>query len=179
METRVNASDEDPVAVLGALLAAVNATPALDRARIVHPTLHDADYHIAMIACAMAVYAARSPTRRVLAPWLKLLQFVAARPALVDNLLEYARARRGDDLEKWALMPRGYMGDTTHDRAVDYLVAAQMLRREGDWLEAGSRVEALDAIVAYVERRSLFQAERRIFERLGEIRPTKTMLGGA
>lgn len=96
------ATDDDPVAQLAHALAQANATPRLNRARIVRSTLHDANYHVAMVACAMHMHADAGAPRRILAAWLKLLQFVAARPALVDNLLEYSRSRRSGDLHSWA-----------------------------------------------------------------------------
>jgi len=174
----VTTSDEDPVAALGVALAQSNATAKLNRKRIVRSTLHDANYHVAIIACAMRIHAEGS-RRRVLAAWLKLLQFVAARPSLAENLLEYARSRRTGDLQKWALMPRGYMGDQTHDGVVDFLVAAGVLRRDGDYLEAGPRYAGLEQLAATIEAAQMFTGEREILNRLRVIKPNKVMLGGS
>lgn len=168
--------DEDPVAALGVALTQSNATAKLNRKRIVRSTLHDANYHAAVIACAMRVHA-EGNQRRVLAAWLKLLQFVAARPSLLENLLEYARSRRTGELQKWALMPRGYMGDQTHDGVVDFLVAASILRRDGDYLEAGVRYAILEQFAADIEASEMFAGEREILNRLREIKPNKVMLG--
>ncbi len=170
--------DDDPVAALGAALALTNATAKLNRERIVRSTLHDANYHVAIIACAMRIHA-ESNRKRILSAWLKLLQFVAARPSLLPRLQEYADSRRRHDLHKWALMPRGYMGDQTHDGVVDFLVAAGILQQDGDYLEAGARYAALDAVVAAVEEAQMFSGERAILEALRSIKPNKTMLGGS
>lgn len=172
------AADEDPVAALGAALQLANATAKLNRKRIVRSTLHDANYHVAIIASAMRLHA-EGDCKRVLSAWLKLLQFVAARPSLLPRLQEYASSRRQHDLDKWALMPRGYMGDQTHDGVVDYLVAARMLREDGDYLEAGPRYATLEAVGADIERAQMFSGERRILDALRSIKPNKIMLGGS
>ncbi|MDX2089781.1 MAG: hypothetical protein SFX73_18135 [Kofleriaceae bacterium] len=170
--------DEDPVAALGAALVLTNATAKLNRKRIVRSTLHDANYHVAMIACAMRLHA-EGDAKRILSAWLKLLQFVAARPSLLPRLQEYADSRRRNDLAKWALMPRGYMGDQTHDGVVDFLVAAGLLQQGGDYLEAGPRYAALEAVAVAVEGAQMFSGERMILDALRAIKPNKTMLGGS
>jgi len=171
-------SNYDPVAELGEALARSNVTPRINRARIVRSTLHEPSYHVAIIACAMRMHG-EGPSKRILAPWLKLLQFVAARPALVENLLEYWRTRRSGDLEKWSLMPRGYMGDKTHDGVIDFLVAAGILHRGGDYLEAGARFDVLGRIATQVDAANMFERERKILDQLREMRPTKVLLGGS
>lgn len=178
LEACVTSVDEDPVAALGEALVQTKATPRLNRARIVRSTLHDANYHVAMIACATKIHAEGEP-RRVLAAWLKLLQFVAARPSLVENLLEYSRSRKSGDLQKWALMPRGYMGDQTHDAVVDFLVAAAIVRRDGDFIEAGPRYSVLEELATQIEAGKMFASERELLGRLREVKPTKVMLGGS
>jgi hypothetical protein len=170
--------DEDPVAALSVALAQANATPRINRKRIVPSTLHDANYHLTIIACAMRIHAKES-TKRVLAPWLKLLQFVAARPSLVGDLVEYSKSRRQGDLHQWSLMPRGYLGDQTHDGVVDFLVAAEVLRRDGDCVEAGPRYSVLEAIALQVEDGQMFVAERNILNRLLAVKPNRVMLGGS
>jgi hypothetical protein len=107
------------------------------------------------------------------------LQFVAARPSLLPRLQEYVDSRRRHDLQKWALMSRGYMGDQTHDGVVDFLLAAGMLRENGDYLEAGPRYAALEAVAVAVEGAQMFAGERRILEALRAIKPNKIMLGGS
>jgi hypothetical protein len=174
----VTEPNEDPVVTLGAALALTDATAKLNRKRIVRSTLHDANYHVAIVASAMRMHADGSE-KKILSAWLKLLQFVAARPALLPRLQEYVDSRRRHDLQKWALMPRGYMGDQTHDGVVDFLVAAGMLREDGDYLAAGPRYAALEAVAAAVEGAQIFSGERRILEALRAIKPNKTMLGGS
>jgi len=170
----------DALRELGRLLATAGARPTINRSRVAPSTLHDATYHVAVIACALRSHGASagSVKRRILAAWLKLLQFVAARPSLVENLREYVRTRRDGDLENWSLMPRGYLGDRTHDGVVDLLVAAGILRRDGDFLEASTRFDTLDSIGQRIEVDGLFSGERAILEKLKEVRVTKALLGG-
>lgn len=174
----MTANEYDPVAELGETLSRFNVAPRINRARIARPTLHDPIYHIAIIALAMREHGS-GPSRRIRAPWLQLLQFVAARPALVENLLEYGRTRRSGNLEKGSLMPRGYMGDQTHDSVVDFLAAVGALRRDGDYLEGAANFGVLDRVAVEIATNDLFRGERDILEKLREIRPSKALLGGS
>lgn len=178
--TPENVNVEDPVAELTRALAAAGAQPRFNRSRVAPSILYDRDYHVAIIACAIRINAVSrgGSVVRILAAWLKLLQFVAARPALVQNLQEYARTRLDGDLEKWSLMPRGYLGDRVHDGVVDFLVASGHLRRSGDYLEEGNRFGALQQMAIQIEKDKMFERERRILNELREVRPTKTLLGG-
>lgn len=176
----LESSTDDVVAELGKLLRDAGVEPRLNRARIAPSTLYDAEYHIAVIACAMRINGERDgdTASRILAGWLKLLQFLASRPTLVEDFEEYIRTRRDGDLEKWGLMPRGYLGDRTHDAVVDLLVASGILSRAGDYIVGGQRYPVLVAIVTEVERANLFEGERKILEQLRGIRATKALLGG-
>lgn len=171
----------DPVHELGEILAKVDARPVLVRERLAVSTLYDAEYHVAILAC---VFAACSKTeqgrqRQILAPWLKLLQFVALRPHLVDDLRTWSSSRRDADLLAWSKMPRGFIGDRTHDAVVDFLVAAGVLEQSGDYVIEGRRVAVLDTLVDQIKSADLFASERRVIAMLSEIKPNKTMLGGA
>lgn len=170
--------EADPIVALGRALAQAGAKLTIDQSRITRSTLHDANYHVAMIACAMNMYGDSGARHRVLAGWVKLLQFVAARPSLVENLKEYVNTRLKGDLEKWALMPRGYLGDQTHDGVVDFLVAADILAKNGDYLEGGMRFSELQLIAKKIEALGMFEAERGILNDLRKIKPSKVILGG-
>ena len=101
--------EDDPVRELAALLARVDARPVLVKERIAASTLYDADYHLALVACAFTTHAKPDASGRdqMLASWLKLLQFVAVRPRLLPDLRLWAETRRNADLETWRKMPRG------------------------------------------------------------------------
>jgi hypothetical protein len=170
--------EPDFVDELVQLLSSANAQAKINPARLARSTLYDPEYHTAVIACAMRAHG-EGPQHRVLAPWLKLLQFVAARPALVDKFIEYAGARRGGNYGIWSQMPRGYLGDETHEAVIDLLVASGVLRKTGDGIEASSRYSVLEQLAARIETENLFARERGILDRLRSVRVTKVLLGAS
>ncbi|HVZ33201.1 MAG TPA: hypothetical protein VG963_12295 [Polyangiaceae bacterium] len=162
---------------LSELLSDAQAQMRITRARVSRSTLYDSRYHMAMIACAMRLHANGS-NHRILAPWLKFLQFVAARPTLVDPFLEYSSGRREEgELQSWSQMPRGYIGDETHDSVIDLLVACGVLLKASDWIEASTRYSVLADLGARIEAEGLFAGERAIMDRLRSVRVTKVLLG--
>src|SRR5208283_1887223 len=124
-EIEVSETD-DPVRELKALLAQIKATPVAAKREVAASILYDSDYHFALVACAFAMHAKPDSKGRkqILAPWLKLLQFVAARPRLLADVRDWAGGRLSPDLETWSKMPRGFILDRTHDGIIDFLVAA-------------------------------------------------------
>jgi hypothetical protein len=76
-------------------------------------------------------------------------------------------------------MPRGYVGDRTHDAIIEFLVASGILEREKDQLMDGPRVAALDRLYEQLRAANLFAAERQVLAELLDIRANKTMLEGA
>ena len=173
---------QDPAAVelneLSELLSAAQARTKITRARVSRSTLYDARYHTAIIACAMRVHG-EGTAQRILTLWLKLLQFIAARPTLLAPFLEYIQGRRDGDLQSWAQLPRGYLGDETHDGVVDLLVASGVLRKAGDSIEASTRYSLLIQLADWIEAESLFVGERAILVRLQSVRVTKALLGAS
>ena len=133
---------------LSAVLREAGASARVHPERIVRSTLYDLDYHVALIACVFFIAAGDEAARssRVVAHWLKILQFIAVRPSLLSDFQIWAGTRRHQDLEIWQRMPRGYLGDSTHERTVELLVAGGVLAREGDALVAGSRFADLRQI---------------------------------
>ncbi len=167
----------DPLKELGQMLADAGAHPRINRSGLAPSILHDTTYHVAVIACAMRSHASGS-RHRILGAWLKLLQFVAARPSLVANLRQYSQSKRGKDRDNWPLMPRGYLGDQTHDGVVELLVAARILGRDGDYLECADQFHVLDALASRVATDGMFVGERNILGQLTDLRPTKALMGG-
>jgi hypothetical protein len=173
--------EPDAIRQLTVLLAEVGARPTFAPERIAPSTLYDTDYHLAVVACAFFLCAKVDVDgrRQILAPWLKLLQFVAARPRLVSDLRVWVSTRRNPDLDTWRRMPRGYVGDRTHDAIIEFLVASGILEREKDQLMDGPRVAALDRLYEQLRAANLFAAERQVLAELLDIRANKTMLEGA
>jgi hypothetical protein len=174
-------SESDPVRELAAVLREVGASPRVRPERIVRSTLYDLDYHVALIACVFFIVAGNEAagSHRVVAHWLKILQFIAVRPSLLPDFQIWAGTRRHQDLDTWQKMPRGYLGDSTHDRTVELLVAGGVLSREGDELIAGSRFSDLRRVYDDLLASNLLGSERATLLELTHTRVNKTLLKGS
>ena len=75
-------------------------------------------------------------------------------------------------------MPRGYLGDRTHDRTVELLVASNVLYRTADVLRSGERFDVLAALYRDVQARDLLASERRTLAELARTPVNKTLLKG-
>lgn len=175
-----NLATSDPIVEFGRLLAEAGARPRINRKRLAPSTLHDATYHIAIIACAFATHGEQMTdgTIRILASWLKMLQFVAARPQLVSDLHDYVKSRNGTNLLAWTKMPRGYLGDRAHDATICFLVATALLTRNGKYIQSGKRFAELGRIAAHIDKEGLFWGERRVLKETRTIKVTSAMLEG-
>lgn len=173
--------ESDPVRELAAMLQEVGASARVRPERIVRSALYDLDYHVALIACVFFSTADDEAPRshRVVAHWLKILQFIAVRPSLLPNFQIWASTRRHQDLDTWQRMPRGYLGDSTHERTVELMVACGMLAREGDELVAGSRFADLRRIYDDLVVGNLLSSERATLLELSQTRVNKTLLQGS
>lgn len=174
-------NESDPLSDLSEMLRKVGASPRVRPERVVRSALYDLDYHVALIACVFFIASGdqsmRSP--RIVAHWLKILQFIAVRPSLLSDFLIWSGTRRRQDLDTWQRMPRGYLGDHTHDRTVELLVAGGVLAREGDALVAGSRFADLQQVYDDLIAANLLSSERATLLELSRIRTNKTLLQGA
>jgi hypothetical protein len=173
-------SESDPVRELAAVLREIGASPRVRPERIARSTLYDLDYHVALIACVFFIAAGDATVglRRMVAHWLKILQFIAVRPTLLPDFQIWASTRRHQDLDTWQRMPRGYLGDSTHDRTVELLVAVGVLAREGEELVAGSRFADLRKVYEDLVARDLLRLERETLIKLACTRVNKTLLKG-
>lgn len=173
-------AEPDKIHALTAMLHEIGATPRVAPERVVRSTLYDLDYHLALVACAFAINAVQRTdgTSAIVAHWLKLLQFVAVRPALLPDVQRWAKGRLHPDVDAWQAMPRGYLGDRTHDRTVEYLIATGALHRMPDGLQSGPRFDILQQLHADVVMRDVLVSERRVLKALTEIQVNKTMLKG-
>lgn len=173
-------SGSDKVQALAALLREAGARPRVNPDRVVRSTLYDLDYHIALIACVFLTNAEprTDNTLSVVAHWLKILQFIAVRPGLLRDFQRWAMERRRPDLDTWQKMPRGYLGDQTHDRTVELLVAGKVLLRSTDELISGERFHLLRRLFADLVARDLLVPERSTLRELARIPVNRTLLRG-
>ena len=170
----------DAAQALDAVLKEIGAAVRLAPERVVRSTLYDLDYHVALVACAFFINGQprTDGTRSLISHWLKLLQFVAVRPGLLPNFERWATERRKPDLDTWQKMPRGYLGDRTHDRTIELLVAGRMLYRTPEELISGERFDILDALYQNILERDLLASERSVLREMAGIPVNKTMLRG-
>lgn len=169
-------SELDPVQELAELLREAGVSPRVRPERVVRSTLYDLDYHVALIACVFFITTAAP--HRVVAHWLKILQFIAVRPTLLPSFQIWAAKRRRQDLDTWQKMPRGYVGDRTHDRTVELLVATGVLVREGEELVEGTSFVNLRGIYENLVAKKLLCSERATLLDLSKTRVNKTLLKG-
>jgi hypothetical protein len=172
---------DDPVKMLGEILRGIGATVTVDTNRLSRSTLYDFDYHSAVIACVFTEHATVDVEGRksIIAGWLKLMQFVAVRPRLAEQVVSWSANRLTYQAMLWHRIPRGFIGDETHDATVDFLVAREILDRYQDNVVGGTQVELLADIYARICRDNLFETEREVIVSLKSIRVNKTMLRGA
>lgn len=172
--------DTDKVQALAAMLREIGAAPRVSPERVVRSTLYDLDYHVALVACAFFINGEKRTdgTRSLVTHWLKLLQFIAVRPALLPDVQRWAKGRLHPDLDAWQAMPRGYLGDRTHDRTVELLVASGLLYRMPANLQGGERFHMLENLYGDIDARQLLQSERAVLHVMAEIPVNRTMLRG-
>jgi len=172
---------DDPVKTLSEILRDIGATVTVDTNRVSRSTLYDFDYHSAIIACVFAEHAMTDTNgqKSMVAGWLKLMQFVAVRPRLAEQVVSWSANRLSYQAMLWHQIPRGFIGDETHDAAIAFLVANEILDRRHDNVIGGTRVQLLQDIYTRICQNNLFKTEREVIVALKSIRPNKTMLKGA
>jgi len=173
-------AQHNAVESLAALLREVGAAPRISRAPVVRSTLYDLDYHVAIVASVFALNGQERTdgTRSMVPHWLKLLQFVAVRPTLLPRFQAWATTRRQSRVGRLHEMPRGFLGDVTHDRTVEFLVASSVLYRGPDALFGGERFDVLELVWREILERNLLAREREVLRAMAAIPVNKTLLGG-
>lgn len=173
-------TNQTTIETLAELLGQVDATPVIQSTRFAPSTIYDIDYRLAIVACAFDVHGKRSQQhgRRVRAIWLKLVQFIAARPWLLPAFRDWATAGKASqpNLLVSHSLRRGFLDDRTHDRVVFYLTAYDAFRRERGFLIESARTAALLDLAAAIGESNLFEEERRVVRELARITPTVKML---
>jgi len=162
----------DPVKILGEILRGIGATVTVDTNRLSRSTLYDFDYHSAVIACVFAEHATTDAEGRksVVAGWLKLMQFVAVRPRLAKQVVSWSANRLRYQSMLWHQIPRGFVGDETHDATVDFLIASDILDRRQDNILGGTRFQSLSEMYVRICHDNLFKTEREVIVTLKSIR---------
>lgn len=171
---------------LSRLLEKTGATSRVREGRIVPSVVYDLRYRVVVVSCVFERFAKPMtgvPSRRWLrSDKLKFLQFVAIRPWLTSVVSEWSKAR-GD--AQWSMLTsdrlrRGFLADTTHDRVLDFLVAASVFSRHpnGKHVMDGRSGGLIDRLVEEVSQQDLFASERAALAELEAITVTTEMLEG-
>jgi hypothetical protein len=176
-------STSSPLARLAALLAVSGAQPDITPERLGSSTLYDLEYRVYIVAMAFQVHAASdkySSRPRIQRRRLKLLQFIAMRPWLVEVIREWSLSRHDAQrsLEGEEGLRRGFLSDTMHDDVLDFLVAARALRFEESYVIGGANSSVISELYTEALQRSLFEAELASLRLLKAILITNEMLEG-
>lgn len=173
-----------PIERLAELLKESGAQPDLTPERVAPSTVFDLDYRVLIVSLAFELHAAAdqySPNRpRLPARRLRLLQFVAMRPWLVDVVREWSAQRHDGErsLDTEEGLRRGFLGDTTHDLVMRFLLSAGVLRRDGDHVVGGPHASVLIDFNREIKERKLFATEIQALTELKTIHVTNDMLVG-
>ena len=168
---------------LSLLLRGADAEPIVVPDRIAISTIYDLQYRVVVIACAYRAHAESDllGVSCIPAAKLKLVQFVAIRPWLLQTVREWVATRHEAQFETLHAhtIRRGYLGDATHDRVIDYLVAREVLVRAGGQLVSGLHYSTIANLAATAESDALFEQERATIDELRSVRITAVMLEDA
>lgn len=96
----------------------------------------------------------------------------------MPKIVSWLEQRKHRALEAISDMPRGYIGDRTHDRTINYLVARGILQHHGKDLASGPNYRLLADLQEELEARDLFSSERRTLKLLRSSRIPQVALEG-
>lgn len=172
---------ENPLESLADLLTKAGLAPVVAKDGIVPSTVYDLQYRIAIIACAFMISEhSLGPSRRLRAGELKLVQFVAVRPWLIEVLRSWSGAQKKTQQELFPVerLRRGFLSDTMHDDTMQMLVALRVIRRVDNHVLRGERFDFMQNIYQRVSDDGLFRRERETLQMLSDISITERMLEG-
>jgi len=175
--------NDRPLERLATLLAASGAQPDLNPGRLAPSTIYDLEYRVVVVAMVFQLHAATdrfSSRPRIQGRRLKLLQFIAMRPWLVDVIRGWSASRRDAQrsLDYEQGLRRGFISDTMHESVMDFLVAAGALRREELFVIPGAKSSIIFDLHSEAEKRTLFRSEVAALHELKDIVITNEMLEG-
>jgi len=174
-------SEKGPIQTLAELLRASNGHLSVSHDRFARSAFYDPYYRIMIVALVLDVFGKEvaSGQRSIHASRLKLFQFIGSRPWLLEMIQEWSSTRRSGRFSVFSSqrLRRGFLGDTTHDRVVDLLVAHGVLIRAGGQLIA-SASGPLSSLSEMAISQELFTAERKALSELSKVTVTNRMLEG-
>ncbi len=177
-------SEISTIAVLASMLQAAGATAHVSPRRLARSTIHDLQYRVLIVGMAFKLHAEpdryseglpRLQTRR-----LKLIQFVAIRPWLVETIEQWSAnaktAQKSFSTEED--LRRGFIGDTVHENVIELLLASKALYQSDRFLLPGDRYSNIIDMHRDICQHGLFVREQEAIKSLKEIKITNAMLEG-
>jgi len=167
--------------ILSDLLAGTSAAPYANPQRIAPSTFYDLQYRMFIIAACLHVNGkAEAGFQKISAPKLRLFQFIAMRPWLLDVVQEWSASRkdRQRSLQSSQSLRRGFLSDAMHDNVIDYLVASGRLFKQKGQIAAPTPSGTLAKLYDQSENGGLFVAETQTLRKLDELVITNDMLEG-
>ena len=159
-----------------------HARPVIRPQRLAPATIYDLDYRMAVIALTIWKLGTETDEGdlKIDSARLKLFQFVAQRPTMLPAMGEWAKSKHASGLlrDSSQRLRRGYLGDSTHDQVIEYMIACKSLRAEGRNFIAKKSDKYIGGIVAEAESQEMFVTERLALQELGALRVTNTMMEG-
>ncbi len=170
-----------PIHDLAELLSG-RAQPVVIPERLAPSASYDLRYRIAVIAAAFEIHAKPfgvSGQRRISAGRLKLLQFVARRPWLIEMVRDWSGSQHDAQLAMTASqrLRRGFLGDQMHEDVIEFLVARGVFVRLGGHIVSDSMAFLMQVYSGVVDE-NLFPAERDVLQELLDVKITNDMLEG-
>jgi len=172
---------DNPLRMIGELLEG-RARPTIHPERVAPSSVYDLQYRIAVVASAFELHSKpfAVTSRRIQSVRLKLLQFIACRPALTHMLEQWSKAQHDAQLsmDLSQRLRRGFLADQMHDDVVGFLIARGELNHSGQYLAIGHEEHMLHDLHLANVRLGLFAAEREALQTLTAVRITNAMLEG-
>jgi hypothetical protein len=167
--------------ILSDLLSGTSAAPYANPERMAPSTFYDLQYRMFIISACLRINGrSEGMFQTIAAPKLRLLQFIAMRPWLLDVVKEWSASRkdRQRSLQSSQSLRRGFLSDVMHDNVVDYLVAAGCLFKQKGQLAQPIPSGTLSDLYDQSEKDGLFATEIQALRELDEIVITNDMLEG-
>ncbi len=171
----------NPIHALAELLSG-RAQPIIVPERIAPSAFYDLGYRMSVVGAAFEIHAkpyGLLGQRRVSAAKLKLLQFVACRPWLIDMVRAWSASQHDAQLAMASSqrLRRGDLGDQMHEEVLAFLVARGVFVRVGAHI-VSDNMDFLKNLYSSTVEQGLFPAERRALHDLLNVQITNAMLEG-
>jgi hypothetical protein len=167
---------------LTSLLQESSAKPILNARRFAPSAVYDLQYRMLVIGAAFEIHSKPfGPImRRILAPKLKLLQFIAFRPWLVPVVRNWSETQGFAQQSMFSeqQLRRGFISDETHDEVVEFLIARRALDRMDRFISDGPNLGFLRELQAAANEGQMFQAAFDTLRELSDITISNAMLEG-